>query len=215
MDQFLSLLPRFWDGFLTTLLLLVVAGVLALVLGTVIAAMRLSPVVALRTIATVWTELARNTPLTLVFFFVSMVLPSMGVRIPFVPAAIVALAYYTSPFVAEALRSGVNGVPVGQAEAARSIGLGFSETLSLVVLPQAFRMTVPPMINVFIALTKNTSVAGGFFVLELFGVTRELANGNGNMVILILVTAAILYLIITVPLGQVALRLEQKLAVKR
>ena len=81
------------------------------------------------------------------------------------------------------MRSGINGVPVGQAEAARSIGLGFGQTLSLVVLPQAFRMTVPPLINVLIALTKNTSVAGGFFVVELFATTRQLANDNGDAVI--------------------------------
>ncbi len=89
-------------------------------------------------------------------------------RVPYILLAFIALTYYTSPFVAEALRSGINGVPVGQAEAARSIGLGFGQTVSLVVLPQAFRMTIPPLINVFIALTKNTSVAGGFFVVELF-----------------------------------------------
>ncbi len=215
MEQYWSLWPLFWEGFRVTLLLLAVSGVLALVLGTVIAALRVSPVAAMRTIAAVWTELARNTPLTLVFFFVAIVLPSMGVRLPFVGAAIAALTYYTSPFVAEALRSGINGVPVGQAEAARGIGLTFRQTLGLVILPQAFRMTIPPMINVFIALTKNTSVAGGFFVVELFGATRQLANNNGNMVIPILLTAAALYLVITVPLGQAALRLERKLVVKR
>ena len=64
-------------------------------------------------------------------------------------------------------------MPIGQAEAARSIGLGFGQTVSLVVLPQAFRMTVPPLINVFIALTKNTSVAGGFFVVELVRARRD------------------------------------------
>ena len=100
--------------------------------------------------------------------------------------AIIGLTVYTSPFVAEALRSGINGVPVGQAEAARSVGLGFGQTVGLIVLPQAFRMTIPPLINVFIALTKNTSVAGGFFVIELFASTRELANANGNAVIAIL-----------------------------
>ena len=129
--------------------------------------------------------------------------------------AFAALTYYTSPFVAEALRSGINGVPVGQAEAARSIGLGFGQTVSLVVLPQAFRMTIPPLINVFIALTKNTSVAGGFFVVELFATTRQLANDNGNIVIQILITAAVLYLVITVPLGFLAGQLERRWVVKR
>ncbi|MDZ8171342.1 amino acid ABC transporter permease [Microbacterium xanthum] len=215
MDQLWSLMPEFWEGFRVTLLLLVVSGVLALILGTAIAAMRISPVPVLRGFAAAWTEIARNTPLTLVFFFTAFVMPMLGVRAPYLLLAFVALTYYTSPFVAEALRSGINGVPVGQAEAARSIGLGFRQTVSLVVLPQAFRMTVPPLINVFIALTKNTSVAGGFFVVELFATTRQLANDNGNLVIQILLVAAALYLVITVPLGFAAGRLEKRWVVAR
>jgi glutamate transport system permease protein len=214
-DQYLGLWPTFGQGFVMTLLLLVSSGVLALVLGTLIAAMRISPVASLRVFAATWVEIARNTPLTLVFFFCAFVLPFLGLRWAFLPLAVVALTYYTSPFVAEALRSGINGVPVGQAEAARSVGLGFGQTVALVVLPQAFRMTIPPLINVFIALTKNTSVAGGFFVIELFAATRGLANENGNMVIPILLTTAALYLVITVPLGLFAGRLENRLAVRR
>ena len=215
MEQLWSLMPTFLEGFRVTLLLLVVSGVCALVLGTLIAAMRISPVAALRGFAAFWTEIARNTPLTLVFIFTAFVMPMLGVRMPYILLAFIALTYYTSPFVAEALRSGINGVPVGQAEAARSIGLGFGQTVSLVVLPQAFRMTIPPLINVFIALTKNTSVAGGFFVVELFATTRQLANDNGNIVIQILVTAAVLYLVITVPLGLIAGQLEKRWVVRR
>ncbi|MHA6512938.1 ABC transporter permease subunit [Tessaracoccus sp. Z1128] len=151
----------------------------------------------------------------MVFLFTAFVLPMLGVRTPFLLLAFVALTYYTSPFVAEALRSGINGVPIGQAEAARSIGLGFGQTVSLVVLPQAFRMTIPPLINVYIALTKNTSVAGGFFVVELFASTRQLVNDNGNIVIPILVLAAALYLVITVPLGFMAVQLEKRWVVSR
>lgn len=215
MEQYLATLPIFWQGFQMTLMLLVVSGILSLILGTLIAAMRISPIGSLRVFAAFWTEVARNTPLTLVFFFFTVVVPFLGARLPFVPLAIGALVYYTSPFVAEALRSGINGVPQGQAEAARSIGLGFGQTVSLVVLPQAFRMTIPPLINVFIALTKNTSVAGGFFVFELFAATQRLANANGNMVIGILLTAAALYLVMTVPLGLLAARLERRLVVQR
>jgi glutamate transport system permease protein len=215
MEQLFSLLPEFWEGFRVTLLLLAVSGVLALILGTLIAAMRISPVAALRGLAAFWTEIARNTPLTLIFFFTAFVMPMLGVRLPYLLLAFIALTYYTSPFVAEALRSGINGVPLGQAEAARSIGLGFGQTVSLVVLPQAFRMTVPPLINVFIALTKNTSVAGGFFVVELFATTRQLANDNGNIVLPILFTAAALYLVVTVPLGLAAGQLEKRWVVRR
>jgi glutamate transport system permease protein len=215
MDVWLGLMPTFWEGFKMTLLLLVVSGLGALVVGTLVAAMRISPVPALQTVATVFTELARNTPLTLVFYFTIFVMPMLGVRSEFLPLALIALTFYTSPFVAEALRSGINGVPMGQAEAARSIGMGFTQTVTLIVLPQAFRMTVPPLINVFIALTKNTSVAGGFFIMELFGVAKTLANANGNIVLLILGTTAAFYLVITVTLGYSAGRLEKKWVVQR
>jgi glutamate transport system permease protein len=215
MDAVIENLPAYFEGFGMTLLLLVVSGLAALVIGTIIAAMRISPVPSLRWFATIYTELVRNTPLTLVLFFCAFVLPVLGSRLDYVTAAAVGLSVYTSPFIAEALRSGVNGVPVGQAEAARSVGFGFGQTVGLIVLPQAFRMTIPPLINVFIALTKNTSVAGGFFVVELFAVGRTLANARGDAVIPILLGVATFYLLITVPLGLLAGRLERRWVVQR
>ena len=215
MDAVIDNLPTYLDGFRMTVLLLVASGISALILGTVIAAMRISPVSSLRAFATVYTELVRNTPLTLVLFFCAIVLPYLGSNLEYEVAAIVGLSVYTSPFIAEALRSGINGVPVGQAEAARSVGLGFGQTVGIIVLPQAFRMTIPPLINVFIALTKNTSVAGAFFVFELFAAGQELANANGDAVIAILLGVATLYLLITIPLGVIAARLERKWVVQR
>ncbi|GMA27109.1 amino acid ABC transporter permease [Arenivirga flava] len=221
MDVVLANFPAYIDAFLTTLRLLVVAGLAAFIIGTVVAAMRVSPVAALRAVSATYTELIRNTPLTLVLFFCAAVVPNlfgtfgMSLNPYYLAAATVALAIYTSPFVAEALRSGINGVPVGQAEAARSVGLGFGQTLTTVVLPQAFRMVVPPLINVVIALTKNTSVAAGFGVGELFLLGRRLANANGNAVIPILLGVVTFYLIITIPLGLIANRIEKKVAVLR
>jgi glutamate transport system permease protein len=133
----------------------------------------------------------------------------------FFPLALIGLTAYTSPFVAEAVRSGINGVPLGQAEAARSIGMGFGQTVSLVILPQAGRMVVPPLINVFIALTKNTSVAGAFFVNELFKAANTATRDYSNQVILMLLYAAVLYLVITVPLGLIAGAIEKRVRVLR
>ena len=215
METVIENLPRFVEGFLMTLRLLVISGLGALVLGTIIATMRISPVAALRVIATVYTELFRNIPLTLILFFCAFVLPYLQVRTDYVTLALIGLTFYTSPFVAEAIRSGINGVPVGQAEAARALGLGFGATLGSVVLPQAIRMVIPPLINVLIALTKNTSVAGGFAVAELFLTTRRLINDNGNATIVLLIAVAVFYLVITVPLGQFAVRLEKRVAVLR
>jgi len=215
MDAIIENLPRFIDGFLMTLRLLVISGLGALVIGMLIAAMRISPVAAFRIFATGYTELIRNTPLTLVLFFCAFVLPYLGIRFDYVVLALIGLTVYTSPFVAEAIRSGINGVSIGQAEAARALGLGFSQTLSIIVLPQAVRMVIPPLINVFIALTKNTSVAGGFAVVELFATSRQLINLRGDETIALLLGVAFFYLIITVPLGQFAVALEKKVAVLR
>lgn len=216
MSILLENLGEVLDGFLMTLRLLLVGGAGAMVIGVLVAAMRISPVPSLRVFAAAYTELVRNVPLTLMFMFIVFVLPLIVPnKPPYEVLAMMALAIYTSPFVAEALRSGINGVPVGQAEASRSIGLTFGQTLTLVVLPQALRMVVPPLINVFIALTKNTSVAGGFFVFELFRVARELTNQHGNAVLAILSGVALFYLLITIPLGLIAASIEKKVRVLR
>jgi glutamate transport system permease protein len=208
-------LPIYFQGFGLTLALFAVSGLAALILGTVVAAMRISPVRALNGAAAVYTELLRNTPLTLVLFFCAIVLPYLGSSLPYVVAACIGLTLYTSPFAAEALRSGINGVPIGQAEAARSLGMGFGQAVMLVIFPQAFRMVIPPLVNVLVALAKNTSVAGGFFVFELFSVGKQLANANGDNIIPVLLGVAFFYLVITIPLGIIASRLERKWAIAR
>ncbi len=215
MDAIIENLPLFLEGFRNTLGLLGLAGTGALVLGFVIAAMRISPVASFRGFATVYTEIVRNTPLTLVLFFCAFLLPYLQFSPGYFPLAVIGLTVYTSPFIAEALRSGVNGVSVGQAEAARSIGLTFGQTLSFIIMPQAIRMVVPPLINVFIALTKNTSVAGAFFVFELFGAARKITNIRGDEVLAILLAVSVFYLLVTVTLGLIAGKVEQKVAVLR
>ncbi len=213
MDAIIENFPLFLRGFGNTLSLLLLSGSGALLIGLVIAAMRISPVASLRAFATVYTEIVRNTPLTLVLLFCATILPYLQFQPGYFTLAVLGLTVYTSPFVAEALRSGVNGVAIGQAEAARSIGLTFGQTLSFVVMPQAIRMVIPPLINVFIALTKNTSVAGAFFVFELFGAARRITNERGDEVIAILLAVAAFYLVITIPLGLIAGRIEKKVAV--
>ncbi|HEU4491380.1 MAG TPA: amino acid ABC transporter permease [Jiangellales bacterium] len=215
MDAVIENLPLYWQGFRTTLTLAIVAGLAALVLGTLLGAFRVSPVPPLRAFGATYVELVRNTPLTIVFFFFVFVAPQVGIQVPFFVSAVFALSVYTAAFVCEAVRSGVNSVSVGQAEAARSIGLTFNQTLREVVMPQAFRTIVPPLINIFIALTKNTSVAGGFFVLELFGVGRRLANAYSGDVIAVLLGVAFFYLLITIPSGLLANQVERKVAFAR
>ena len=116
----------------------------------------------------------------------------------------IAVTVYHAAFFCEAVRSGINSVGVGQAEAARSIGLTFTQSLRLVVLPQAFRTVIPPLINVVIALTKNTSIAAAFGVIELTAVSTRLANANSAAVIAVLAGVAVGYLVITLPSGWLA-----------
>ncbi|MGH3950654.1 MAG: amino acid ABC transporter permease [Pseudonocardiaceae bacterium] len=215
MQAVLESLPLYWEGFRTTLTLALIAGLLALILGTVLGALRVSPVPPLRWFGTAYVDIVRNTPLTIVFFFFVFVAPQIGLQFPFFTSAVVALTLYTAAFVCEAVRSGINSVGVGQAEAARAVGLTFSQTLSLIVVPQALRTVVPPLINIFIALAKNTSVAGGFFVAELFGVARRLPVVYPADVIAVLIGVAVAYLVITVPSGLLAGYLERKVAFAR
>jgi glutamate transport system permease protein len=214
-DAILDNLDAYREGFVTTLELSALSSVLALVLGTLLAAMRVSPVPTLRAAGATYVELVRNTPLTVVFFFVVFVLPQLEILLPYFTFAVIALTVYHAAFFCEAVRSGINAVGVGQAEAARSIGLTFGQSLRLVVLPQAFRTVIPPLINVVIALIKNSSIAAAFGVIELTATGTRLANANGDAVIAVLAGVAVCYLILTLPSGWLAGRVERRLAVAR
>jgi len=213
---FVDNLPAYWSGFLVTLQLTLLAGLLSLALGLVLAAFRVAPLRPLRAASTLYVEVLRNTPLTLVFFGMILVAPQFGLVPPLgFWTAVLCLTLYTSAFVCEALRSGINSVGVGQAEAARAIGLTFGQSLRLVVLPQAVRTVVPPLINVIIALAKNTSVAAGFAVVELVATGRRLGQSYPGEALATLGGVALLYLVITIPAGLLATRLERKVAFAR
>jgi len=197
-DAVLDNLDVFVDGFRTTISLTLLSAVGALLLGTLIAAMRVSPVPPLRWAGATYVQLIRNTPLTVVFFLVVFGLPEVDVRLPFFRLAVLALSLYTAAFVAEAVRSGINSVATGQAEASRSIGMTFGQTLRLVVLPQAFANILPPLASVFIAMLKNTSIASAFFVFEGIQAMNQLINSFGNAVVPILIAAAAGYLLLAV-----------------
>ncbi|MEU8135718.1 amino acid ABC transporter permease [Streptodolium elevatio] len=190
----------YWEGFLGTLKLTVVASALALALGVLVAACRVSPVAPMRVFGAVWVNVLRNTPLTLLFFAVVLGLPRFGVVMPFFVFAVLALGCYTSAFICEAVRSGINTVPAGQGEAARSLGMTFGQTLGLIVLPQAFRAVIPPIGSTLIALAKNSAIAGSFSVVELLGTYRTL-NELGFSIVWTFVWIAVGYLIITLSIS--------------
>jgi glutamate transport system permease protein len=202
------------EGFLGTLELTFFASLLALVLGFVMASFRVAPVGSLRVIGTVWVTVLRNTPLTLLFFAVLLGLPRFGLVLPFTVFAVLALGCYTSAFICEALRSGINTVPRGQGEAARSLGMTFGQTLSHVILPQAFRTVIPPIGSTLIALAKNSAIAGAFSVTELLGTYKTLGE-LGYDVIWTFVWIAVGYLIITLAISALFNVLERKWGVPR
>jgi len=218
MTDFLPTLTDNWDLFLDsfwqTILLFVVSGVISLLAGTLLAAFRVSPVPALRAFGTGYVGLLRNTPLTLVFFFVVFGFPYLEINLSFFAFAIVALSSYTAAFVCEAVRSGFNTVPAGQAEAARAIGLTFSQTLNLVILPQAVRAVVPPLSSIMIALAKNTTIAAGFSVAEAASIRANLSE-LGYPVVSGLIWVVIGFLIIVLPLSWGQRNLERRWKVAR
>jgi glutamate transport system permease protein len=205
----------FVTGFKNTLILFFFSAIAALILGTIVGAMRVSPVPAARATGTLYVNIIRNTPLTLVLFFFALGYPKLGLPpIDFMTAAIIGLSLYTATYIAETLRSGINTVPLGQAEAARAIGLTFGQTLSLVVLPQAFRSVIPPLFSVLIALLKNTTVAAGFSVAEA-GAIRANLSERGEPALVGLLWVALVFIILVAGLSMLQRYFENKWRVAR
>jgi len=214
-DTLLNNLDIFTTGFKNTAILFIFSAVFALILGTIVGGMRVSPVPVMRAVGTVYVNTVRNTPLTLIFFFFIFGYPKLGLAdLSYSTLAIIALTLYTATYVAETLRAGINTVPLGQAEAARAIGLPFVQTLSLVILPQAFRAVMPPMISVFIALLKNTTVAAGFSVAEA-GAIRANLSERGEPAMVVLLWVAFVFVILVALLSALQHYFERKWKVAR
>ncbi|MEV6566717.1 amino acid ABC transporter permease [Streptomyces kronopolitis] len=214
MNVLLDNLSLYGQGLLGTVELTVYSSLLALVLGFLMAAFRVAPVGSLRAIGTVWVNVLRNTPLTLLFFAVVLGLPRFGLVLPFTLFAVLALGCYTSAFICEAVRSGINTVPTGQGEAARSLGMSFPQTLGDIVLPQAFRSVIPPIGSTLIALAKNSAIAGAFSVVELLGVYKPLSE-KGYSIIWTFVWIAVGYLLVTLTISALFHVLEKRYGVAR
>lgn len=225
----------FAGGFWLTLQICVLAAIGALILGAVVAVLRISPVPPLRAVGTTYVNIFRNLPLTVVLFFAAFGLPALGsnadfLRIPGLDAifsrlgtdlpyfrfGLIALVLYTAAFVCEALRSGVNAVPAGQAEAARSLGLTFGQNLRHVVLPQSWKASVVPLGSVIIAMIKNSALVGFFGVVgDLSQTADQLTSAGGYPFIPVAIGISVGYLIMTVPLGALLDRIEKRQAVAR
>src|SRR3954447_997628 len=209
-------------GFLWILKLTLAGGVCALVLGVLLAAMRVSPVPVLRAFGTAWVNIFRNTPLTLIIFFCYFGLFSTlglslagDIDLNNLWLGVIGLSVYTAAFVCEAIRSGINTVPAGQAEAARAIGMTFRQTLTMIVLPQAGRAVIAPLGSILIALCKNATIVGTIGLMESSNAMKELINANGNAVFTIFFVFAGTFAVVLIPTGYGFGWLANRLAVKR
>jgi glutamate transport system permease protein len=217
---------QIFEAFWTTIQLTVFSAIGALILGTALAAMRLAPVPMLNWIGTAYVNVVRNTPLTLIILFCSFGLAqTLGITLVDPKSltsiedsnfrlAMLGLTLYTASFVCETVRSGVNTVPLGQAEAARSLGFSFGQNLRLVLLPQAFRAVLIPLGSVLIALTKNTTIASAIGVAEAALLMKEMIE-NTAALLAVGTIFAVGFIILTLPLGLLFGWLGQRLAVAK
>ncbi|MEU5536996.1 amino acid ABC transporter permease [Streptomyces sp. NPDC020362] len=213
-----DVLGAFW----TTVQLTLLSAVGSLVWGTLLAAMRVGPVPLMRGFATAYVNIVRNIPLTVIILFASLGLKdTLGINLgsdvvetSSFRLAVLGLIVYTSSFVCEAIRAGINTVPAGQAEAARAIGLSFTQVLGLIVLPQAFRAAVLPLTNVLIALTKNTTVAAAIGVTEAALLMKQMVENEAQL-LLISAVIAFGFCCLTLPTGLILGWVGKKVAVKR
>lgn len=217
-----ALLPAFW----MTIKLAFFSAIGALIWGTCLTAFRVSPVPILRLFGTWYVNIVRNTPLTLVILFCSMGLyQNLGLMLApenehFIDnnnfaLAVLGFILYTSTFVCESLRAGINTVPMGQAEAARSLGMGFMQVLGIIVLPQAFRSVIGPLGSVLIALIKNTTIASVIGVAEASLLMKSTVESHADQLFTIFGVIALGFIILTLPIGLITGRLGAKMAVKR
>ncbi|MER5617318.1 amino acid ABC transporter permease [Streptomyces sp. NPDC002215] len=213
-----DLLGAFW----VTVQLTVYSALGSLIWGTLLAGMKVSPVPLMRGFSTAYVNVVRNIPLTVIIVFSSLGLyQTLGIALGAdvtsdinFRLAVLALVAYTAAFVCEALRSGINTVPVGQAEAARALGLSFTQVLRLIILPQAFRAVVNPLSNVLIALTKNTTVASAIGVAEASYLMKGMIEAEAQLILIALVFA-FGFAVLTLPTGLILGWVSKKVAVKR
>lgn len=215
MDVLIDNLPRIIGGFRDTLLLLATSALVAVVLGVLFAGMRVSPVPVLRFAGTSYVNVFRNIPLVVLFLITTQGLPELGLGLSFFTLAVIALGTYTGTFICEAIRAGINAVDMGQAEAARSVGMTFGQTLRLIVLPQAIRSVIPPLASILIALTKNTAIAEAFGITEATYQLDSLVRDFPGALYPLFFGIAFGYILIVFAIAGTARYLEHSLAVMR
>lgn len=204
----------FLQGLGTTLQLTTLGFIFAMLIGTIMAIFRISPIVPLRAVGLIYVDVFRNVPLMSLIIVVVYALPEVGLMWGYTTSIIIAMSLVGGAFICEALRGGINSVPAGQIEAARSLGLTFRGVIGYVVLPQAFRSMVQPLVTVFIGIFLSSSLAGVVGVMDLTATVTYINNREARGLMTFMV-AAVLYLVISLGAGVVGDRLERRMRVLR
>ncbi len=203
---------NFLNGLGTTLLLALISVSIGCIFGALLAIMRLSRSKILGTIATVYTEVIRDTPLLLQLYFFYFLLPDLlpALRLSKFTCIAVALVFNSAAYMSEVFRSGIQSIDRGQTEAARSLGLSASQTMTHIVLPQAFKNVLPAMCNEFVAVTKETSLASTFYVGDLM-TQYQTISGKTYLVIEPLIIIGVIYFVVTFSMSKLVAALERRL----
>lgn len=207
---FLETFPLLLGGAWVTLYISLISSSIGVALGLFIGMARVSRFRAVRTIATVYTEMIRGTPLLMQLIILYYGLPSVGINLEAIVAGIIGLSANSAAYVGEIFRAGIQSVGRGQMEAARAAGLTHLQAMRYVVLPQAFRMVLPPLTNEFVTMLKDSSLVSTLAIAELLRTGREVVAWKVN-VFSPFAGVTLLYLAMTLPLTHLARYLERRI----
>ncbi|MGN1387476.1 MAG: amino acid ABC transporter permease [Bacillus sp. (in: firmicutes)] len=198
------------EGFAVTLKVAFLSIILSFLIGGAIGILRYANIRILSRLLAAVVEITRNLPLLLIIFFTYFALPEVGVKLSITASAVTALTVFESAMLSEIIRSGLNSIPKGQIEAGRSSGLTYVQTLSYIVLPQALRRMVPPIVSQFIALLKDTSLCVVIALPELMHHAQVINAQSQQYIIPIFMMVAFMYFVVNYLLSILARRLELK-----
>ena len=203
---------NFLNGLGTTLLLALISVAIGCVIGAIVAILRLGKSKILKAIATAYTEVVRDTPLLLQLYFFYFLLPDImpALKLSKFACITIALVFNSGAYMAEVFRSGIQSIDRGQTEAARSLGLSSRQTMTRIILPQAFKNVLPAMCNEFVAVTKETSLASTFYVGDLM-TQYQTISGKTYLVIEPLVIIGVIYFVVTFTMSKLITVLERRL----
>ena len=204
-----EVLPYLLKGALLTIIFSASSEIFGIIIGMVTSIIRVSRIKVLNHLAIIYVDLFRGTPLLMQIIFIYYALPYLGINLPASVAGIAALSINSGAYVTEIFRAGIESIEKGQIEAARSLGMSYIKTMRYVIIPQTVKRVLPPLTNEFVALIKDSSLLSVIAISELLRTAKEMMTWKLNPSSL--TAAAILYLIITIPLTRLVSRMENRL----